>query len=234
MSNILARLNGIALAVALGGTAVSASAEIIYDNTTVPYLIGTNVATFSPTIVSGTTLEVGDQINLAGTARILTDFSFEYFGTFSSGVEACIRFYFNDGAPGPYVPSPSTKFWDSGWYGIPSAPLGGNVYYSAAGSDWALGSLIAPMTNFTWTAQFRNLSGGDTIGLVLANPTDGSSYDDYWTDTTGSGGWLLQTNSLAPMNFVAKLEAVPEPGTATILLASALGTLALVARRRKG
>src|ERR1017187_769762 len=76
---------------------VSAVPVTIYDNS-----VNDLHTRFNPG-----TLQVGDEILLAGTARQLTYFSFEYYGlangldtgSFAGTVQAEVRFYVNNGAP---------------------------------------------------------------------------------------------------------------------------------------
>src|SRR5580765_825482 len=71
----------------------TASAAIIFDNS-----VNDLHARFEPG-----TLEVGDELILAGTERYLTNFSFEFWGensadanVFAGEVSARVRFYLND------------------------------------------------------------------------------------------------------------------------------------------
>src|SRR5688500_19074757 len=90
----------------------AAPAEIIYDNST----------TFEDSF-NDSRLETGDEVNVAGTARFITGFAFEYFAEFTpTGDEtARVRFYEMNGTPGanPFA-TPGTLFYDSGTFGISS------------------------------------------------------------------------------------------------------------------
>src|SRR5262249_50851123 len=79
-----------ALAVSLmaSSSASAAASTVIYDNTT------TYLTNFFPSAN-----EFGDQVNFAGTSRLLTDVSFEYFANLlTPGDTAVFRIYKN--APG--------------------------------------------------------------------------------------------------------------------------------------
>src|SRR5947209_18787322 len=62
------------------------------------------------------TLEVGDEIQVVGSSRFITNFSFEYWGdsaspgVFAGPVEARVRFYRNDGPAFQDFASPGTLF----------------------------------------------------------------------------------------------------------------------------
>src|SRR5436309_13214284 len=95
---------------------LSLSAATIYDNS-----VNDPKIRFQPG-----TLEVGDEILLAGTERYLTRFDFEYWGTntaspgnlsFAGSVQARVRFYKNDGPLFNGYPTPGTMFYDSGVFG---------------------------------------------------------------------------------------------------------------------
>jgi hypothetical protein len=75
------------------------AAAIVYDNT---------AETLGPDVGTGPPQEIGNQITLAGTARIVTDFLFGYYG--SPDVHATVKFYANDGHKG----APKTRLFDSG------------------------------------------------------------------------------------------------------------------------
>jgi hypothetical protein len=195
---------GLALLTAILLFADQARAELIFDNSL-------NYQTNYTFSTNSSTLEFGDELHLAGTARTITNFQFEYFGDFlRSGDEtARIRFYKNDG-PGRY-PSPNTLLYDSGLFpifpGLNTVPLTGI-------------SVLVPDV-FTWTVQFGGLTGrpGDEAGLIFYNPpTTGAtlpggvigSFDDYWQKP--ATGWnLYRFNGNPVANFGARVFAFPDP-----------------------
>src|SRR5438445_11555785 len=92
-------------------------ADQIYNNSTNDLLTRFNPGT----------LEVGDEIILASSARYLTNFSFEFWGTntanpsaFSGSVTATVRFYLNDGTLFNGYAAPGTLLYTSGPFSITS------------------------------------------------------------------------------------------------------------------
>ena len=112
----IVRYLGVALIALL---AMKASAATIFDNS----------STDLSTRLNPGSLEVGDQIILAGTERYLTMFEFEYDGLNSANplafaganVEARVRFYQNNGAPFNGYGTPNNSFYDSGWFSVGTA-----------------------------------------------------------------------------------------------------------------
>jgi len=209
-----------------------ARAAVIYSNST-----NDNMIRFNPGL-----LEVGDEINLVGSERYLTNFSFEYYGTntasaftFAGSPEARIRFYLNDGAPFNGYPTPGSNFYDSGWFSVPS-PTERSTFVFEVGLDFSSPGLYMPViSNFTWSVQFTNYGGTDELGVDIYDPpTVGSGYKDYWEFSAGV--WTLKTNinPAIKMNFASRFEAtVPEPSALALSVLGGLGLLA-VARRLRG
>lgn len=150
--------------------AAVAQADVVYNNTTTP--LNTRYAS---------TAEFGDQIVLAGSNRLLTNFTFEYFGlNFSGDEQARFRIYRNDGAGG----APNTSIYDSGLFNVGAT--------AAATLSFDL-TLAVPDT-FTWTVLFTGIGAGESAGLDLFSPpTVGSDFSDYW-EKNGST-WELRTRS---------------------------------------
>lgn len=203
----------VATTVLLAGSS-HAQSQLIYDNST----IDRNVR-FNP----GTN-EVGDQITLGGTARWVTDFTFQYWGTNFLGnpypdEQARVRFYKNDGAASPQgAPTPGTVLFDSDWFSI-GATNRATLVFTDFRSD-ALVPLSAGLPDtFTWTVQFSGIGIGESAGVDLYGPpTVGGRFSDYWDNT--ESGWQLRTNSVAPfteINFAAKITAVVQPKLAIAL-----------------
>ena len=165
------------------------------------------------------TNEVGDEILLAGTERYLWRFSFEFWGTNSTGsssfagsVEARVRFYQNNGALFNGYPTPGTNFYDSSWFPISATPRSTENFF--VGSDFAWTGLFLPVTsNMTWSVQFRGMGATDSVGVDLYTPpVVGQDYPDYWLNTNGN--WMLMTNnSGVHVDFGAVMEAraLPQP-----------------------
>jgi hypothetical protein len=171
--------------------------EIIFDNSTGG---GTNVYY--------STLEYGDEVQLGGTSRVVTEFQFEYYGDFvASGIESArIRIYKNDG-PG-VDPTPGTLLYDSGTFAI--AP--GYQTRTFTGLN------VTVPTDLTWTVQFSGLVGGtgDEAGLIIRNPPSvGSSYNDFWLKTGGT--WqLFSWNGNPVANFAARILSGSDPTSVSI------------------
>lgn len=217
---------GALLIYALGTFAVAgAESTIVYDNSQ-------NYLEKYASVDS----EYGDQINLAGDARTVTDFAFEYFGDFlASGKEnARIRFYANDGpAYGAFYTKPGTLLYDSGVFSI-----------NTGQRTKILNGLNVPVPDtFTWTVQFGGVTytTGSDAGLLYANPvTVGSSFRSYYwqkdpdTGNPDTGGWLPHANNAGiPNNFLAQVKAVPEPSTVQCFFASLIGLGGYAALRRR-
>jgi hypothetical protein len=189
--------------------------SVIYDNT------GNDLTNrFHPG-----TLEVGDEITLAETARFLTNFSFEYFGTnasgggnFSGNVQVRVRFYLNTGPLFNSYATPTNAFFDSGLFSISTTPRS-IVNYGP--SDFNGGLFMPVASNFTWSVQFQGMGVSDDVGVDLFSPPIvGQNTPDYWENS--GAGWSLRTNAI-PINFAARFEAmVPEP---TIISLAILGGL---------
>jgi len=163
------------------------------------------------------TLEVGDEIVLAGTARYLTNMSFEFWGTtygtngatFAGAVQARVRFYVNDGQPFNGYATPGSVFFDSGWFGG-FYPTPRCTATFTAGMDFPSSGLFIPTNDFTWSVQFQNLGPGDALGVDIYSPaTTGADYPDYWEN---NGSWALRTNSVvSDMNFASHWQASQQP-----------------------
>lgn len=187
----------------------SANAEIVYDNTTTD--LHTTIGGASPP-------EIGDEINLAGTGRIVTEFMFEEAHVLkdpSSNPTTQVRFYANDGGGN----SPGTLLYDSG-------SMSG-IVNSLSGL-----SVTVPDT-FTWTVVVDGLTSNDGFGLAYFNPpTIGSSGDWYWWHT--STGWQKMGFAEYVDNIGARVTVrdipVPEPGS---LLLLCLGIVGLAGIRKE-
>ncbi len=199
------------------GLVWSVSADTIFDNSANDLSTRFNPGTY----------EVGDQIILAGNARYLTNFSFEYWGTntiaagnplFSGLVQARVRFYKNDGAPFNGYAAPGTCFWSSPWFSI--FPTERNVLVFQAGLDFPASGIYLPSSDMTWTVQFQGMVATDIAGIDFYSPAvTGADYPDYWQRSSDSGSWTLMTNSVAT-DFAGKMQAtlVPEPAVPFVAL----------------
>jgi hypothetical protein len=215
------RLLGLGIACTILATAFPTSADTIYDNSKNDLLTRFNPGD----------LEVGDEIQLAGTARYLTNFAFEFWGenpnssdSFAGDVQARVRFYQNDGPEFHGYPTPGSTFFDSGWFAI-GQPTPRNTLRFVAGEVFPENGLLIPVgLTMTWSVQFQRSVTSDSVGLDIYSPVvEGASFPDYWEND--AGGWQLK-NNVVPMNFAALFEAstiaVPESSTLNL---SVLGGL---------
>jgi hypothetical protein len=168
-------------------------------------------------------VEVGDEIVLAGTGRMLTGFDFEYYGiSFSGNEQARLRFYQNDGElfnNDPLARKPLTMFFDSGLFDV-AATARNTLNFST--SDSSLPAGIALPERFTFTVQFSGIEAGESAGVDLYDPpTAGESFPDYWYNDSAQG-WQTRTNVSYPMNFGARIQAVPEPSAWALCLLGAI------------
>jgi hypothetical protein len=219
------------LSVLCFGLTLPLTAATIYNNSTNDLAIRFNPGTS----------EIGNEIILAGPARYLTDFSFEYWGlssnpnSFAGAIQARVEFYQNNGPLFNGYASPGTSFYDSGWFSVPSPTPRSTFVFSVAGGDFGSGGLFLPVvSNMTWTVQFQGMGLGDSVGVDLYGPpTVGANYGDFWQRVGTS--WTLMNNSLTPPNasFAADMIAVvvvPEPSTLALSVLGGLGLL-VVGRR---
>jgi hypothetical protein len=148
-----------------------------------------------------------------------------------------VQFYVNNGAPfNGYATPSTTSFYNSDWFAVgPTALLGRNTLNFTAGADnIPVGGLFLPSSDMTWSVQFRNMAGTDTVGVDLYSPpivgTEVGDFGDYWEF---NGGWRLLTNTVSRMDFAAKFDAVPEPSSLVLSLCGGLGILTLAYRLRR-
>lgn len=231
MKTMLKRNVLLALGVLVMGTSLRAQESVIYNNST------NDLHTrFNPG-----TLEVGNQVVLAGTERFLTTFTFEDRGTntasattFAGDVQARVRFYENNGSLFNGYPTPGTNFFDSGWFTVPT-PTDRSTFLFTAGSDFSIYGLPIPADEITWTVQFQGMGLTDSVGVDLYSPPvagQGQLYNDYWQYAGGS--WSVLTNSLSPMGFGAFMAAtIPEPSVFAISIIGGLCLLTLTRRLRR-
>jgi hypothetical protein len=203
------------VALLLGSLLSRLEADIIFDNSITDLLVRFDPGTY----------EVGDEIILAGNARYLTNFSFEYWGTnlisagdplFSGDVQCRIRIYKNDGPPFNGYATPGTCVWSSEW--VPVMPTPRSLLIYTPGLDFPASGLYVPASDITWTVQFRGMGPTDRVGVDFYSPAGlGSDYPDYWLKR--EDGWALRTNSVVS-DFAARIEAslVPTPAIPSLYL----------------
>ena len=208
----LTPFKSVIIAAALTAAAISGQAqtEVLYDNSTDPIL-----GTYAP---GDKTLEFGDQIVLAGSSRVITEFRLEYYSSEAAG-DAIVRFRSNSG---PNL-EPADILFETD-----HIPLQANF------NTIEIEGIGVPISGdtFTFTIEF-DVDGTQDVGLILRNPPSiGSSFDDVWVNTNGTGDWATRNIPLATANLAAQVGAVPEPSTIAFTV---IGALALcgAARRRK-
>lgn len=195
----IVRLKLLFLAMLLGANPFRAAAEpvIVYDNSTdysgMDYV---------------TTNEHGDEVILDGTARVITEFQFEYYADFiRQGDElARVRFYANTG-----------PLWENDPdYATPALPpLWDFTFQISTGYQTAVISVpsIRVPDKFTWTVEFLGLSQrvtapADEAGLLMyGSAFPGTSFDDFW-ERLPSGWAPLARSDVPKNNFGARILAV--------------------------
>lgn len=214
------------------GMNIASHADVVYDNSqhAITNLDGTFVSHY-------TSSQYGDEINLTGTQRYVTQFLFEYYaqlqGPFGQGDETVqVRFYANNGGLDPVFnryQMPGDLLWDSG--PIPIVPGGHTLTIPV--------DMVLVPDQFTWTVQFGGMSFGnnDRAGLLIYNPpTIGAdlgngvigSFNDFWQVVNGQWN-LVQFSNGNPGNFNGRVVAVPEPG---VFALAAFGSLLCLGWRR--
>jgi hypothetical protein len=180
-------LRSVLVAAALFATALEGA--IVYDNT----------SNFEQ-LFNDSRLESGDEVTLAGTARVITEFAFEYYAEFATtGDEtAKVRFYRMDGAPGenPFN-TPGTLLYESSAFGIESG------YRTVRISELAL---WIPGDTFMFSVEFRGVTAEESVGLLYYDPpTVGTSGSYFWEKENGA--WSAVASVDAGNNFSARVTA---------------------------
>lgn len=164
-------------------------------------------------------VEYGEQVNFAGTDRILTGYRLSYFADVGAGASAQVRLYNLAGEfPG------ATPFYDSGVIALGDGDAG---FGTLVGSG-----LNVPVGNeIVYTVTFSGLDGAESGGLLYYGaPEIGSNTGEFFRNT-GTGWEILDTPGVVD-GFAAQFTAVPEPST-WALLVGGLGVLGFYSRRRK-
>ena len=207
----------------------SGLASIVYDNST------TDLNLLAP---ASNGVAIGDEINLAGTDRLVNDFKFEYYlsGNAAGGETLQLTLYANDGLPAERTVNGVTRL----------APSPGTVLYTSpvlnmqAGFQTAEASafqVLVPDT-FTWAVTFQGLGAAEVAGLrVYDGPTVGTSFADFWQQSGGTWNtYLLPNDSLGnpvAANFAARVSAVPEPTTLALALLAGLSWVGFLGYKRR-
>jgi hypothetical protein len=208
----LAALAGLSL----GSAATPAAAATIYDNTLGPPVAATSAG-----------VEIGDQVTVAGTARLVTTFTFIYYwpDIFSDGDETVtLRFYSNDGAGG----APGTLLFESAPLPLPSVPV--TPPFSLTPFTLTDLAIVVPDT-FTWTLEWGNTPSFSSPALFHFDPpTVGSSDDFFWLRQ----GPLFKVETGFPDNLgVTILAVVPQPSTLGLLVSAVIAAAVVATKRRR-
>lgn len=192
-----------ALALMLAMPPVVNADTIVYDNTV-------NQLGF---ILSARELERGDGATLAGTDRVVTRLSLIIVGIDGDHPADVTVRLFEGGDDGLNLPG--AMLWESELFEQMNILEGSNLY------DFDVPSVAVP-DSVTWTLQLSNVGGSpDPVGPRFADPpVVGSSQGHIW-QRQRDGTW--QALYLQYPSFGARIEAVPEPATLTVLALGALG-----------
>ncbi len=175
---------------------------IVYENTQ------TYLGTFSITNL------VGDEVTLAGTERLVTEFSFGYWNLNTEGTQSVrVQFYKNDGLSG----RPDTLLEDLGSY---------KLAYGV--NDLLITGLSIPIPGdtFTWAVQWEDITTGEAYPLLrfFDPPSIGSSENYLWRFYEGSWDKLPGDPNLKAQ---IKAEPVPEPSIIPLLIISMMSLVGL-------
>jgi hypothetical protein len=174
----------------------SGRAEVIYDNTQ-----------FLLSGYAGETREYGDQLDLEGTARTVTELTFYYYGDFvSDGDEGVkVRLYSNETPYDLFRQSPTKLLYESG-----NMPIKQGYNIRTINKL----NIKIPGNTVTVTFEFKGLTGEEVAGVLLYGPpTIGSSFNEFWgKSATGSWSPFLYstTDPARKANGAIKLVAKPE------------------------
>jgi len=171
------------------------AAEIVYDNST-DYLEADYESVD----------EYGDEVILAGTARIVTEIQLEYYADFvpNGNQLGRLRFYANTGP----------AWHDNLDYKMPASPPFYEDTFQVITGFQAVAITIPNVVvpdHFTWTVQFLGISQtktNDRAGLLFYDPpTIGQSFDDFW-ELLPNEGWSPLARPDVKNNFGARIVAV--------------------------
>jgi hypothetical protein len=217
MSLVLA----IAFAFASVISASSKAETVVYDNTA---NLWTGESGYGTVLTwSGGGVEWGDEVNLAGSARVGKQLEVLTYCSGATAAGTVLSLYDNTGVDG----APNNLLW--------TTDLGVVNYSGTTPVIAALSDVLLPDT-VTWTVRLYGSYDYLSLGPILYDPpTVGSSGDWYWYNWCGSGftsdtlDWGTEN---LPANFAAKITAVPEPSTLALLSIGAAAILAHYRSRR--
>ena len=169
-------------------------------------------------------LQLGDEITIGGTDRVVTEFVVQY-GTAAgaTGNETLrVRFLANDGPSG----EPGSLLYDSGALAL--APSPSLTTFTLGG----LSVLVPDTITFTFEVAGVGDVFNDAVLLGLAGPPSIGSDDPdmHWNSPDGVT-WAQLTEPASILTFNTQITAIPEPATSLLV---GMGLLALAARVRHG
>jgi hypothetical protein len=202
---------------------LSKADTVVYDNTTTLWhdaLGNASVFGWTGSGSVGWGVEWGDEVHLAGSARIGKHLEILMYCSGDITTETILSLYDNTGIDG----APNNLLW--------TADLGNVDYSSLTTLSAPLPGVILPDT-VTWTFKCYSYNPEVFIGNVLYDPPSvGSSEDWYWYNL-GSGFQSSPIDGLVA-NFGAKIIAVvPEPSTLALLGVGVISLFAYAWRLRQ-
>lgn len=177
--------------------------EVVYDN-----IVTAEKGADGNPLFTTQAGEFGDEMQLAGKGRTITDFFFYYYGNFQpQGDESVIARFYKNNAPLPGEPDkigPGTLLYQSDAVSI----------IKGYGQIHLKGLNVVVPDDFTFTVEFGGVTmvPGDEAGLLFYHPVAiGASFDDFWQkDNTGQ--WKLLAFPGLKSNFAALAIAASEAG----------------------
>ncbi len=177
-----------------------------------------------------TGVETGNQVNLDGTARFVTGFSFNYSATdLSIGATADVKFYDATGVTGT-TSDALTLLYDTKTFLI-----GNSTAKELTFNQTDLLGGFAGKESMIWTVTFNYTSGNAYLIAGTPVPTIGGRQSDYVTYDSTTFLHVYDTGTTGngyQGSFAATITAVPEPSTFALLGLGSLASMALIRRRK--
>lgn len=204
---------------ALGLATFSARAVYIYDNSAASSDLNSRLQAVD-------NVWFGDEVILGGTYpsdRTMIHFDFQYWAEGTTGLTIDVALLYNTGTPynGFGTPDFGNAIYTYYNFALPNTTR--DTINFNAGIDFSAAGINLTEENLTLAVRFHFNNPGGTAGVDLYSPpVEGASYLDYWQQD-GGGNWLLTTNNtFGTVNFGARIEAVPEPSSFSILIMGVL------------